>query len=200
MDSSLTETRLLAAKQGDQNAFEKFVGEIHPLAMCTIKPMIVDYRDAEEIFSDTMVAIWRSLQKFVANKGDALAWVLAITRNTAHNFLRHKRALKRDGGTAKLVQVDQLNSPSRDNSQEATTENPHSILAAKEIWESFFKAANRLSQRKREVAISFFWYGQNCEEIGALFDTSKKTVALQLHQARVELRKKLAPEFFGLAA
>jgi len=81
---------LRCVAQGDQAAMAEFY-RLHSQAVLTHISLIVGERAlAEEIFQDTMLAIWRSAGSF-RGESRVRTWVIAIARRQARDRLRRRQ-------------------------------------------------------------------------------------------------------------
>lgn len=59
-----------------------------PLIRYIIAPIVPDAHDREDCFSEVMLRIWEKADRFAPQRGSWKAWLTAVTRNTAYNFVR----------------------------------------------------------------------------------------------------------------
>ena len=90
-----------AYREGDEDAFEilvsRYVGPVYRFAFRLVR----NSRDAEDISQEAFLKTWKHLKRFDAAKSFK-AWIFAITRNAAIDFIRKKNpitfaALEHDG-------------------------------------------------------------------------------------------------------
>ena len=59
-----------------------------PLIRYIIAPIVPDAHDREDCFSEVTLRIWEKADRFAPQRGSWKAWLTAVTRNTAYNFVR----------------------------------------------------------------------------------------------------------------
>lgn len=125
---------------------------------------------AEEIAQETMVAVWKSADRF-AGRSKASTWIFGIARNQALTLLRKEKRTE-TVAEPELVQAD----PSKH------------ILAHERVM----KALNRLSDDHREVVYLTFYEGLSYGEIAGILDIPPGTVKSRMFHAKRKLAEVLA--------
>jgi RNA polymerase sigma-70 factor (ECF subfamily) len=84
------EAWVAAIGRGDQCAFEAFYDATLARAFALARRICVDVSLAEEVVEDAYVQVWRDANRYDAQRGVPLAWLLTITRSRALDALRRR--------------------------------------------------------------------------------------------------------------
>ena len=87
---TLTQDILRRYRNGDKKAFEKIFHELKGLASNTIKRLIKNKEDAEDVLMVAMYKVYKNRSKYTLNK-PIEPWVCVIATNTAKDWIRRKR-------------------------------------------------------------------------------------------------------------
>jgi RNA polymerase sigma-70 factor, ECF subfamily len=86
---TVSSSELLAlVATGDRKALRLLYDEAGPKLFAICLRMMKNRVEAEDVFQDTFVKIWERSWQFDAAKGDAMAWLATVARNTALDKLR----------------------------------------------------------------------------------------------------------------
>ncbi len=153
----------------------RFQARVYGLALSIIR----DRQAAEEVAQDTFVRAWRYAASFDPRRGSAAAWLLAIGRNTALDYVRARgRRLER----LPLEPLDSLvESVESDN-----IANPHDAIAP------VAEAVRSLPQEQRDTLMAAAYYGFTAREISEAWNVPLGTVKTRLRLALHKLRDDLA--------
>jgi RNA polymerase sigma-70 factor, ECF subfamily len=162
--------------KGDQAAMTEFY-RLHSRAVLMHITLIVGDRAlAEEIFQDTMLAIWRSAASF-RGESRVRTWVISIARRQARDRLRRRRL--------RLVSDSEL-------AEHASPEPGPEALALERAEVSEVAAAIAgLGRAHREVLGLAFGSGLNLAEVALVLQVPVGTVKSRLTSARVALVRAL---------
>lgn len=170
------------ARRGDEEAF-RLIFERHARPVCGFIHCMVNCRDAaEELAQETFVRAYRGLP---ALRDDAklTTWLFGIARRVA---LEHLRARRREG--ARL-------GPDEDgrHAHAAPDDSPAALLLDKELRGVVGDALSRLDEDKRVVFALKVYQQRSYDEIAEITGFSPAKVRNDLHRARAEMRRRLAP-------
>ena len=93
-DQFLTRETLLsrAKNQDDATAWEDFVNYYKDFIFIVIRHMNIPYADCEDLIQETLLKIWKNLQKFDVDNDRAKfrTWLSTVIRNTVLNYIDKK--------------------------------------------------------------------------------------------------------------
>ena len=93
-DQFLTRETLLsrAKNQEDATAWEDFVNYYKDFIFIVIRHMNIPYNDCEDLIQETLLKIWKNLQKFDVDNDRAKfrTWLSTVIRNTVLNYIDKK--------------------------------------------------------------------------------------------------------------
>jgi RNA polymerase sigma-70 factor, ECF subfamily len=138
--------------------------------------VVSDRALAEEIFQDTMLAVWRSADSF---RGDSRArtWVIAIARRKARDRLRRRHLW--------LVSDSEL------VDQPSTGPGPEALALKRAEVSEVARAIAELGRAHREVLGLAFGAGLSLAEVAAVLGIPVGTVKSRLTRARTALIRAL---------
>jgi RNA polymerase sigma-70 factor, ECF subfamily len=162
---------------GDQDAMADFYRRHSQAVLAHISMVVGERALAEEIFQDTMLAIWRNAGSF-RGESRVRTWVIAIARRQAHNRLRR--------GRLRLVHDAELvDRPSPGPGTETIA------LVRAEVSEVAHAIAG-LGRAHREVLGLAFGAGLTLAEVATVLQVPVGTVKSRLTAARAALVRALA--------
>lgn len=187
---------VMAARNGDNEAFEAIVRKYQGKAFNIAFRMLSDREEARDLTQEVFIKIFRSLRSF-RSESRFSHWFYAVLLNSCRSRLKH---LKRRGffssqpldnpGTA------QSESPARqfkDKSPDAST-----VLEKKQIEEVVHEKIKLVQIEFRDVLILRDIQGFAYDEIASILGISIGTVKSRLHRGRTEMKNLLAEELEGL--
>ncbi|MEP6695165.1 MAG: sigma-70 family RNA polymerase sigma factor [Chloroflexota bacterium] len=147
--------------------------------------MLGSPESAEEVTQDAFHAVWQRASTYRAERGAVRAWVVAIARNKAIDWMRTKgkraaRELELDAG-AELVGASQ---PDEEALTAIRDERVRAVVA-------------ELPGEQRAVLELAYWGGLSQSEIAAHTGVPLGTVKSRVRMAMVKLRDRLAQEGGG---
>jgi RNA polymerase sigma-70 factor (ECF subfamily) len=172
------ETALIARVQsGDTTAFDDLV-------RCYMRPgFSVAYRvlrhreDAEDLIQEAFMVVLEKIDTFDPSRPFG-PWFYRIVVNRALNARRARTLRRADPLPADAATRD---------------ESPAMGVERREMGERLARALASLPEPQRLVVILFELDGLSSVEIGGMLDMPEGTIRWHLHEARVALRKVLAP-------
>lgn len=170
---------ILAAREGDLEAFERLVGAyIRPIYNLAYR-MLGDPEEAEDATQETFLRIYRSLAAYDPARSPA-SWILSIAAHYCMDQLRSRRA------SVSLEAFErEIVAPSEDH--------PEFIAEQREQEEQIRRALWGLSHEDRMVLVLYYWHECSCEEIASILGLSREAVRVRLHRARIRLARHLHP-------
>jgi RNA polymerase sigma-70 factor, ECF subfamily len=176
----LRETALLRRiAAGDEAAMAEFY-RLHSRALLAhISLMVGDQALAEEVFQDTMLAIWRSAASF-RGESRVRTWVISIARRQARDRLRRRRF--------RLVSDATL------ADRPCPGPGPEAVALERAEVSDVAAAISGLSRAHREVLGLAFGAGLRLAEVAAVLEVPLGTVKSRLTSARAALVRALAAD------
>ncbi|MDN3295920.1 RNA polymerase sigma factor [Streptomyces ficellus] len=116
-DAELT-TAVLAAQDGDENAFRAVYRAVHPRLLGYIRTLVGD-ADAEDVASEAWLQISRDLDRFSGDADRFRGWAARIARNRALDHLRMRGRRPAIGGDETELTDKPAESDTADEAMEA---------------------------------------------------------------------------------
>ena len=175
-------TRLAA---GDRTAFaeiyDKFSGPLYAVAYRVLH----DPAEAEDVLHDVFLTVWAKAGEFEARRGQALAWLLTLTRNRAIDRvrLRKRRAeILGEAAPADLGYADHTG-PGLDSSGQ---------LWLKERAATVRTAVAALPAEQRQVLELAFFSGLTQQQIAGHTGEPLGTIKARIRRSLLKLREALS--------
>jgi RNA polymerase sigma-70 factor (ECF subfamily) len=171
------------AKQGNQQAFEKLVIKYQKRIYFSVRKMVLDHDDTNDIVQDTFVKSYSNLHRFDEHYA-FYPWLHRIAVNTTLNF------------KTKTARVRSFSIDSDENEVEQIAENddnPLSQVMASELKKKISDALQQLPFDQRMVFMLRTSENLSYQQISDQLDISMGTVMSRLARARAKLRELLQP-------
>lgn len=162
---------------GDAPAFEELVRRYMRRAFSVAYRVLRQREDAEDVTQEVFMTVLRKIGTFDRSRPFG-PWFFRIVVNRALNARKSRE----------LRQMDPI-----PEGAIAAEESPAAALERGEVSERFRRAVESLPERQRLVVCLSDLEEMSSAEIGEILEISDGTVRWHLHQARVALRKALAP-------
>jgi RNA polymerase sigma factor (sigma-70 family) len=176
------EADVLAAQQGDQQAFTRLVEASCSLVTSIALAIVRDVDMSRDIAQDVFLSAWRDMRKLRA-PASFLPWIRQMTRNRAHHILRGQRR-----GRRRLAESDTDNLVA---SVVDTRPDAHQRLVSFETRRLVAEALAALPDDAREVVALYYREGRSTAQVADLLDLSEAAVRQRLARARARLRDAL---------
>jgi len=171
------------AQSGNKKAFEKLVIKYQKRIYFTIRKMVLNHSNTNDIVQDTFVKAYLNLNKY-DDSYPFYPWLHRIALNTAINFLnkqaRHKESYLLDG-------------EEEYHETFSSASNPEKEVEEKELKEHLYSALKQIPPEQRTVFILRTSEGLSYQEISEQLDISIGTVMSRLSRAREKLKELLEP-------
>lgn len=175
---------------GEAGALEELYRRYGNLVYSTALRVLRDTHLAEDISQEVFTRLWRAPEKYAAEKGRFVTWVLSVTRNRAVDWLR-KRRRQFPYETASPEERD-LDIPAGDCDDPA--------LSAEQLEQRRTVRALLASlprEQRRAIELAYFGGFSNREVAllqGAPLGTVKTRIRLGMMRLREELRPRTEPK------
>ena len=172
---------LAEAAKGDRQAFAR----IYQLSASRLLPValrIVGRREAaEDVLQEAYISIWRRAGQYSPERGQPLAWMSAVVRNRAIDYLRRHAKGPRDS-----VQWSEAT--------EAEARPPFGAEALPEHLSASVRGClERLKPEQRRALCLAFYYGLTHEELARHLDVPLGTVKSWIRRGLLQLKDCLEP-------
>ena len=74
--------------EGDAEAMQLFYAEFSPRVHGIVRRMLEDAEDAREAVQDTFIKVWSQASSYRSDRGEVVAWLVFIARNSAIDQVR----------------------------------------------------------------------------------------------------------------
>ena len=141
--------------------------------------MLPATEDAEEVYQDVFVKVFKNIEKYDAEKSSLRTWISRITYNEAITWLRHKRQAviyfeDREGRAEQLSDAE----------VEETLGHPNS-----ETVQLIRAALKHLPPEERAIITMFYYEEMSLKEIAYVTESIPTTVASKLSRTRKKICK-----------
>ena len=169
------------AKRGNHKAFEKLVIKYQKPIYYSIRKMVLDHDDTNDIVQDTFVKAYSNMHRF-DEQFPFYPWLHRIAVNTAINYRTKKSRF-----------IENLPDPAGKKINESilAKNNPLDDFLEKELKSNIAEALERLPVEQRVVFVMRTSEDLSYQEIGEQLDISIGTVMSRLSRARSRLRELL---------
>jgi RNA polymerase sigma-70 factor (ECF subfamily) len=168
--------------EGDQSALSSLYDATSRLVHGLALRILGDPADAEEVTLDVFTQAWRQVARYDAARGDAVTWLLTLTRSRAIDRLRSR------AGTKKREQAIETAAE-----LPADDPDPESRSAFAERARRVRRALAVLSPEQRQVIELAYFEGLTHVEIAERIQQPLGTAKSRIRLAMVKLRDALAP-------
>ena len=165
----------------DVRAFETLYDRYARLVYSTAYGVLEDAQSAEDVVQEVFVRLWKAPQRYVAERGRFLGWLLSVTRNRAIDEYRSRRR--------------------RTSNERQIIDQPAGELIASESPQGEFHRVELVDQRalvrealetlpeEQRMAIALAYYkGMTQSEIAKALDTPLGTVKTRIRLGMQKLR------------
>ena len=163
-----------------QEQLERWMTQYQNLIYSICYRLTGDYFDSEDLTQDTFLSAYRHLKEFDGQ--NEKAWLCRIATNKCIDYL--KRAGRRSVPTEELF-FSSL--PDRRSSPEKET-------LESEIRKQLYDCCNQLAPPYCQVALDYYYYEMDINEIAEKTGKNKKTLQTQIYRAKGMLKKKMRKE------
>lgn len=161
--------------EGDEQAFARLYDNYSPLLYGVIVRIVEDRREAENLLQDCCVKIWQNAERYSAEKGKLVTWLINIARNTAIDYTRSKyfSQKKKNQTIDNLVDTGALST---------ALSVPVETMGLKQL-------VHKLTPACRQVIEWMYFEGYTQQEIADNFNIPLGTVKLRARTAMQTLRQ-----------
>lgn len=170
--------RLLARSgMGDRRAFAALYSATSPKLYGLCLRVMTDRAEAEDVMQEAYVKIWHNASRYRADGLSPFAWLLTITRNTAIDRLRARRATQPLDAAAELADL---------------TPGPEAQAMAQGDARRIGACLDRLEEDRADAVRRAYIEGETYDELAARFGVPLNTMRTWLRRSLIRLRECLS--------
>lgn len=179
------EKRILAAQQGDLEAFEALARHHQPNVFTLAWRLLGSETEADDVAQEVWIRVFRALPRFRFASSFS-SWLYRIVVNQCLGSL--KRRQRRLGTRPHDVPLDDVE---QGFTLPDPKPGPRRVLEGRETLRAFHRAMERLPLRQRLAVTLVLIQGLSHREAGDVLGISEKTVSWHLFKARQQLMDEL---------
>jgi RNA polymerase sigma-70 factor, ECF subfamily len=166
--------------RGDPDAFEAVCHHIAAPVFGTVRRVVRDPAQSEEVAQEVLVEVWQTVSRFDAGRGSAMAWVTTIAHRRAVDRVRseQKSAERELRGAAHAVAYDDVV-----ETVEATLDR-----------ERVRRCLGSLTGLQREALTLAYYGGYTYREVAGLLGVAAGTASTRMRDGLIRLRDCLGAE------
>ena len=170
----------------DDLAFGIFVEKYKKLVYTAIYRLVRDTSDAEDIFQDVFLEVYRSIQ-YLRNENDLSGWLFKIAYNKSISFLRKKNPARANSNNYE----DQKIESEKTKFSLVDHQTPSKKLEEQEAEIALYTAIDRLPEMQKKALLLHKFEDYSHKEIGEMMGLSISSVESLIYRAKIALRKSL---------
>jgi len=167
---------------GDQTALSALYDATNRLVYGLAVRILGDAADAEEITLDVYTQAWRQVARYVSSRGDAVTWLLTLTRSRAIDRLRSRAGSKKRETALETASELATDGPDPE-SQSAFAQRARRVRSALSV----------LSPEQRQVIELAYFEGLTHVEIAERISQPLGTAKSRIRLGMAKLRDALQP-------
>lgn len=178
-------------KNNNDIAFRILIKKYKGLVMNTIYRIVRNKMDAEDIFQDVFLEVYRSIKK-LRNIEDLSGWLFRIAYNKSLSFLRKKNPAKANPTTdaSEIIANVKFEINNTENNK-----SPVDIIMREEANKVLFKAIDGLPAKQKKALLLHKFENYSQKEICDIMELSQASVESLIYRSKVNLRKSLVNYF-----
>ncbi|MEO7017439.1 MAG: ECF RNA polymerase sigma factor SigK [Leifsonia sp.] len=169
---------LARVAHGDQAAFADLYDAMVPRVFGSIRRLLIDYAQSEEVAQEVFLEIWQSASRFDPNKGGAKSWILTMAKRRAIDRIR----------SAQSAQDRDTRIGIRDFRVEDDVAESAEISVERE---RVGRAMEHLTEAQRQAIALAYDGGYSHTEIATLLQVPIGTVKTRVRDGMIRLRLEL---------
>ncbi len=176
------EDLLCRMAEGDADAFSSFYDELKVRVLGTVRGVLVDLAQSEEVTQEVFVEVWQNAGKFNPAQGSALSWLLMIARRRAIDRVRASQA---DRNRDLRIGIRDL-----DVSYDSVAERVEASIE----YDRVHAAMATLPEMQRQSIALAYAGGYSHRDLAALLGIPLGTVKTRLRDGLTALRREMPSE------
>jgi RNA polymerase sigma-70 factor (ECF subfamily) len=168
-----------------EQIYKKYKGNI----LRYLKLRIKHEMDAEELTSDVMIKVHKSLHLYDENLANLNTWIFNIAKNCMIDFLRKKKVstIPLDNVMSEWMSGENESILDRIIELSETNPNPEEQMIQQETLDTMYKKLKRGKGKDLEVFELYYVKGLSCEEISQQLQMPIGTVKPRMLRARAKM-------------
>jgi RNA polymerase sigma-70 factor (ECF subfamily) len=167
-------------QQGDPRAFELLYDRHGGAAFSVAYRMVGDRVAAEDISQEAFLSIWRSRQRYAAERGSVRTWVLGVVHHRAIDSLRRNVVHQRRRASAEGIE-ERFEAPERTDVEVARREDARQVRGALDSLPE---------EQSRVIELAYFG-GFSHSEIAEMLETPVGTIKGRMRLGLDKLRHQI---------
>ncbi len=167
-----------AAQNHDAEAWKTLYARYLPLAWRYAYAQVQDTHLAEDVVSETMLALLKNIHQIESDAAHIAGWLRSVVRNKAADHHRQSFRLK-----------DRLEKIGRDGSQECAASSPSVALETAETRAQVLRILEQLPEKQRLLLEWKYAEGLRVRDIAERLNETEKGIEASLYRARREFRR-----------
>ena len=166
--------------RGDQDAFEAVCRRIAATVFGTVRSVIRDPSQSEEVTQEVLIEVWQAASRFDAGRGSAMAWAATIAHRRAVDRVRSEQrsADREQRAAAFVIPYDEV------------AETVEASLDAERVR----RCLGSLTQLQREAVTLAYYGGYTYRQVAALLGVAAGTANTRMRDGLIRLRDCLGVE------
>ena len=173
------EDLLLRVAKGDRDAFAGLYDRLSAIVYGTIRRVLRDPAQSEEVAQEVFVEIWRTAARYDPARGGATTWAVTMAHRRAVDRVRSEQAATNRDTKAAMLDPDRP----YDSVSEAVEQ--------KLDRERVVRALGKLTDLQREAVTLAFYGGHTHTQVAELLDVPLGTVKARIRDGLIRLRDAL---------
>jgi RNA polymerase sigma-70 factor, ECF subfamily len=168
------EALLSQVARGDRDAFETACHQIAAPVFGTVRRVVRDPSQSEEVAQEVLIEVWRAASRFDASRGSAISWVTTIA---------HRRAVDRVRSEQKSAERE-LRAASHLIAYDDVAETVEASLDAERVR----RCLGSLTELQREAITLAYYGGHTYRQVAGLLGVAAGTVSTRMRDGLIRLR------------
>jgi RNA polymerase sigma-70 factor, ECF subfamily len=175
-DPAAAEDLLLRVARGNEAAFGQLYDLVSGMVFGLARRVLRDQAQAEEVFQEVMLEVWRTASRFDPDRGRATTWIMTMTHRRAVDRVRSAQAAaNRDERVAQMSVTTPF-----DEVVEQVTER----LEQRKVR----RCLSFLTELQRESVLLAYYQGYSYPEVASLLGVALGTVKTRMRDGLIRLR------------
>ena len=175
----------------DHRAFKMLVDRFQNKVLNLCLRLLDNPQNAEDVTQEVLFQVYKSSRKF-RHECLVSTWIYRIALNRCRNFNRDNRKFRWWGGLHRRLANERWGEQALVASG---ADDPESAWKDNERRELIRKAIASLPEKQKAMLVLHKFEGRSYKEIAEILDVYLPSVESCLHRAKINLQKKLAPDF-----
>jgi RNA polymerase sigma-70 factor (ECF subfamily) len=165
---------LPAVARGDERAFERLYDEAAGWVLGTVRRVLRDPAQSEEVMQEVLLEVWRTASRFDPDRGSAAAYIMTIAHRRAVDRVRSERSQAGRELRTAVASID----------YDDVTEQVQARLDAERVR----RCLDALTPLQRECVHLAYYSGYTYREVAELLEVPSGTVKTRMRDGLIRLR------------